>query len=59
MLETTQGTLEKINPLLDSGDNDSVGTTLTVLDRISLRAFLIHILRERGVAVAERVAASY
>ena len=59
MLEITQETLERVDPLLDAGDTDSAGRLLTVLDRISLRALLIHVLRERGTAVAEAVAATY
>ena len=59
MLEITQEILERVDPLLDAGDTDSAGRLLTVLDRISLRALLIHVLRERGMAVAEAVAATY
>jgi len=57
MLETTQETLEKIDPLLDAGDTESAAQMLTELDRTSLRALLIHVMHERGTAVAETVAA--
>lgn len=56
MLEITQEILEKVDPLLDVGDTESAGKLLTVLDRTSLRALLIHVLRERGATVAEAVA---
>jgi hypothetical protein len=59
MLEITQEILERVDPLLDAGDPESAGRLLTVLDRISLQALLIHVLRERGTAVAEAVAATY
>ena len=59
MLEMTQETLDKIGPLLGVGDTDSMGKLLVRLDRTSLRALLIHVLRERGVAVANAVAAAY
>jgi len=59
MLEITQDTLERVDPLLDAGDTESAGRLLTVLDRISLRALLIPVLREWGAAVAEAVAATY
>ena len=59
MLEITQEVLEKIDPLLDSGDTESAGRLLMVLDPTSLRALLLHVLRERGTTVAEAVAATY
>ena len=59
MLEITQEILERVDPLLDVGDTESAGRLLSVLDRISLRALLIHVLRERGTAVAEAIAATY
>ena len=59
MLETTQETLSKVDPLLDSGDTESAVELLFALDRISLYALLIHVLRERGTAVAEAVASTY
>jgi len=59
MLESTQETLEKIDPLLDAGDTESAAQMLTELDRTSLRALLIHVMDERGTAVAETVAAIY
>ena len=59
MLEITQEILEKLDPLLDSGDTESAGRLLMVLDPTSLRALIIHVLRQRGTAVAEAVAATY
>ena len=59
MLEITQEILEKVDPLLDAGDAESAGNLLTALDRTSLTALLIHVLRERGAAVADAVAATY
>jgi hypothetical protein len=59
MLEITQETLEKIDPLLDAGDTESAGRLLMGLDPTSLRALLIHLLHDRGTAVAEAVAATY
>ncbi len=59
MLEITQEVLEQIDPLLDAGDTESAGELLLVLDRTSLSALLIHVLRERGAAVAEALAATY
>jgi hypothetical protein len=59
MLEITQEILERVDPLLDAGVTESAGRLLTVLDRISLRALLVHVLRERGAAVAETIAATY
>ena len=59
MLEITQETLEKIDPLLDAGDTESAARMLTGLGPTSLRALFIHVLRDRGTAVAEAVAATY
>jgi hypothetical protein len=59
MLEITQEILERVDPLLDAGDTESAGRLLTVLDRTSLRALMIHVLRERGTAVAEAIAMTY
>jgi len=59
MLEITQEILEQVDPLLDAGDAESAGKLLMVLDQTSLRALLIHVLRERGAAVAEAVAKTY
>lgn len=59
MLEITQEILGKIDLLLDNGDIDSAGELLVHLDHTSLRAVLIHILRERGSYVADAVGASY
>jgi hypothetical protein len=59
MLEATQETLQKIDPLLDRGDTDSAGKLLVAVDQTSLRAVLIHILRERGSEVADAVGAAY
>jgi len=59
MLEFTQDTLEKVEPLLDAGDTESAAQLLVELDRTSIYAVLIHILRERGVAVAEALAGTY
>jgi hypothetical protein len=59
MLEITQEILEKVDPLLDAPDTDSAGKLLIQLDRTSVCALLIHVLRERGSAVAGAVAAAY
>lgn len=59
MLEVTQEILEKIDPLLDAGDAESAGKLLVGVDQVSLRAVLIHILRERGSEVADLVGAVY
>ena len=59
MLEITQQTLEKVDPLLDVNDTESAGKLLLQLDRTSLRALLIHIIRERGAPIAEAVAVAY
>ena len=59
MLEVTQEILEKIDPLLDGGDAESAGKLLVDVDPTSLRAVLIHILRERGGDVADAVGAAY
>jgi hypothetical protein len=59
MLEITQEILEKMDPLLDSGDAESAGKLLIEVDRTSLRAVLIHIVRERGSEVADAVGLSY
>jgi len=59
MLEITQETLEKIDPLLDAGDIESAARMLMGLDATSLRALLIHLLHDRGTVVAETVAATY
>lgn len=59
MLESTQDILEAVDPLLDAGDTDSAGRLLMTLDSTSLRALLLHILKERGTAVAEAVGATY
>lgn len=59
MLEITQQTLEKVAPLLDASDTESAGKLLLPLDRTSLCALLIHILREGGTAIAEAVALAY
>ena len=56
MLEITREVLGKVGPLLDVGDTESAGKLLTVLDRTSLGALLIHVSRERGATVAEAVA---
>ncbi len=59
MLEITQEILEKLDPLLDAGDPESAGKLLVAVDRTSLRAVLIHILRERGGDVADAVGVAY
>jgi len=59
MLEITQETLEKIDPLLDAGDIESAAHMLVGLDATSLRALLIHVLHDRGTLVAETVASTY
>mgnify|MGYP003572142387 CR=1 FL=1 len=59
MLEITQEILEKVDPLLDAGDTESAGKMLVVLDSTSLRALFIHVIRERGAAVAEAIAKTY
>ena len=59
MLEITQEILEKVDPLLDAGDEESAGKLLVHVDQTSLRAVLIHILRDRGSEVADTVGAAY
>ena len=59
MLEITQEILEKVNPLLDAGDTESAGKILVEVDQTSLRAALIHILRERGSEIADAVGTAY
>lgn len=59
MLEFTQETLERIDPLLDAGDVEQAGKLLFKVDKISLRALLIHILQERGAMVADLVGNAY
>ena len=59
MLEYTQTILEQIDPLLDKGDTESAGKLLVDVDSTSLRGLLIHILRERGTAVADAVGEAY
>ena len=59
MLEITQETLGKIDALLDVQDTEAVGELLLPLDRTSLRALLINVLRKRGAAAADAAAWSY
>lgn len=59
MLEVTQEILEKVDPLLDAGDSEAAGKLLVDADPTSLRALLIHILRERGATVADAVGTAY
>lgn len=59
MLEITQEILEKVDPLLDADEPEAAGKLLLEADPTSLRALLIHILRNRGTAVADAVGAAY
>ncbi len=59
MLEITQETMEKVDPLLDAGDTESAAKLLQEVNMTSLRALLFHILRERGTAVADTVGKAY
>ena len=59
MLEITQEILMHVDPMLDAGDTESAGKLLVDVDSTSLRALLIHILRERGTAVADAVGEAY
>lgn len=59
MLEITQEILAKVDPLLDAGDPEAAGELLLDADPTSLRALLIHILRERGASAADAVGAAY
>ena len=59
MLENTLEVLEQLAPLLDEGDTESAGRLLVPLDRTSLRALLIHVVRKRGAPVADEIAAAY
>lgn len=59
MLEVTQEILEKVDPLLDAGDAETAGKLLVEVDVTSLRALVIHILRERGTAIADAVGRAY
>ncbi len=59
MLEVTQELLEKVDPLLDADDSEAAGKLLVDADPTSLRALLIHILRDRGPVVADQVGEAY
>ena len=59
MLEHTLEILWKADPLLDAGDAEAAGKLLVEVDLVSLRALLIHILRERGTRVADAVGEAY
>lgn len=59
MLEVTQELLEKVDPLLDADDPEAAGTLLLDADPTSLRALLIHILRDRGPQIADKVGEAY
>ncbi len=59
MLEVTQELLEQVDPLLDADDAEAAGKLLVDTDPTSLRALLIHILRDRGPAVADLVGEAY
>lgn len=59
MLEVTQELLEKIDRLLDADNPETAGKLLVDADPTSLRALLIHILRERGTLVADAVGTAY
>ncbi len=45
--------------MLDAGDTESAGKLLVDVDSTRLRALLIHILRDRGTAVADAVGETY
>lgn len=59
VLEITQEILERITPLLDAGNAESAGKLLANVDQASLRAVLLHILREWGGEVADAVGVAY
>ena len=59
MLEHTQEILEDLDPLLDSGDIQAAGKLLTQVDRTSLRAIFIHLVKERGGDLADEVGRAY
>ena len=59
MLEITQEILDHVDPMLDGGDTESAGKLLVDVDSTTLRALLIHILRDRGTAVADAVGEAY
>ena len=59
VLEITQEILENVAPLIDAGDTESAGKMLAGVDQTLLRAVLIHILREWGSEVADRVGVAY
>lgn len=59
MLENTQEVLAQVDRLLDDGDTETAAELLLPLDETSLRALVIHVIRERGAAVANAVAGAY
>jgi len=59
MLEITQEILKHVDPMLDGGDTEAVGKLLVDVHSTTLRAILIHILRDRGTAVANAVGEAY
>ena len=59
MLELTQETLWRVERLLDAGDTESAGKLLLKVDSVSLRAVILHILKDRGKAAADPVGAAY
>jgi len=59
MLEITQEILKHVDPMLDGKDTESAGKLLVDVDATTLRALLIHILRDRGTAVADAVGEAY
>ncbi len=59
MLEHTQELLENLEPLLESGNTQAAGKLLTQVDPTSLRAVLIHLVKERGSDLADAVGRAY
>ncbi len=59
MLEHTQEILEDLAPLLESGDTQAAGKLLTQVNRTSLRAVFIHLVKERGGDLADAVGRAY
>ena len=59
MLEHTQELLEDMNTLLESGDTQAAGKLLTQVDKTSLRAVFIHLVKEHGSGLADAVGRAY
>lgn len=60
MREVTQSVIERMEPLLATGDTEAAAALLFELqDSTALRAVIIHTLRAHGKDLAEAVATAY